>query len=448
MSVDKSGIDQKVIITNNKLQEDFTQDDFETMATIILNPLKSYYTTFSEFTPLDFEHFCVYLLQVLDYQILSYNNSIKADGGIDFVAEKEEMIIIGQCKKTDWIMGEKEDRLKHLNISIKSVKEHFATVILNEPKYPNKNLVGYFITLRKFTAPSRMEFDSQSKIKLIDFFELQKLIKKALRKLDSKNTSLIINQNADINPWYDAGLEKIRAEIKILEKLIADLTIELEIENSRVYQAQKIVMENLTDLYRHIDLLTSRIRYLKYTLTQKEPLPDIEKLYENEQGKINEDYDDLEQEYSTKVKKLPNQEQTDEIKELYRKLSHLYHPDKNIENKDKYNTIFSTINNSKTNLQALKDIEQNPFKYFDGDIPDALQLDKQKLADYLILLQQELVQVQAKYEETKENEYSILFELYHNNKHEFDNVVDKKRINLEEKAAELLQESQKLEENE
>ena len=75
---------------------------FVQIASVIMDPTKSYYSPYPEFSPLEFEQFCVKLLSILDYCILSSNDTIAPDGGVDFVAQKDNWIIIGQCKKSDW----------------------------------------------------------------------------------------------------------------------------------------------------------------------------------------------------------------------------------------------------------------------------------------------------------------------------------------------------------
>jgi Restriction endonuclease len=150
-----------------------SQNKFEQIANVILAPTKSYYSSFPEFTPLEFEHFTIFLLHTLGYVILSSNDNIVADGGVDFVAQKENKIIIGQCKKSDWsskIIGGTQS-----NISEPTIKQHFATVALNKTKYPNNELIGYFVTLQRFSLPCKTTFAKEPSIKLFDCKALKNL---------------------------------------------------------------------------------------------------------------------------------------------------------------------------------------------------------------------------------------------------------------------------------
>jgi F0F1-type ATP synthase membrane subunit b/b' len=415
-----------------------SKDTFLKIANVIIDPKKSYYSSFPEFLPLEFEHFCTYLLEVLDYQILSNNDSIEADGGVDFVAQKNNIVIIGQCKKSDWsskIIGGNGS-----NISEPTVKQHYATTILSKTKYPKQDLIGYFMTLRKFSAPCRNTFAKEPLIKLIDFFELRKLIISALQIVDSDNKQITLVNNGEVNIWYDVEIDGIQQEISLLEKLVSDIELDIEQEQNKSHQAQKWIMEELIDLYREIDLIKAQIKFLLEQQAQKSKDnidEDLTKEFAQEQDKINQEYDELEDEYVALPNKVLDESDLTEAKNLYRELSHLYHPDKHQANQAEFTIIFQAINQSKSNLAALRDIRDNPHKYFGGKIPASIQSNKKQMVEYLTSLQAKLAQIQTKIENIKESENHTLYELYYNDRLEFDAIVTKKKAQLQKELSEL-----------
>ncbi len=99
-----------------------SDQEFLEIAEVINDQNKKYYSSYPEFTPLEFEQFCVKLLNIKGYKITSHNNKIMADGGIDFEAEKDGVLIIGQCKKSDSRSQETT------NIGEPSVMQHYGII--------------------------------------------------------------------------------------------------------------------------------------------------------------------------------------------------------------------------------------------------------------------------------------------------------------------------------
>jgi Restriction endonuclease len=407
--------------------------EFLKIASVITDPKKSYYSSFPEFTPLEFEHFCIKLLNINGYIILSSNSNIASDGGIDFVASKDNRIIIGQCKKSDWsgkIVGGNAS-----NIGEPTVMQHFGLVNIKSTEYPDKEVVGYVITLRKFSLPCKTTFEKNPKIKLIGLSELRLLINIAITTIDTSNKQITLRSDYDANPWYDVQIEGINAEISILENLVANIELELSQASTRSNQVEKIIMNELIDLYREIALIKSEIEFMKAkkaNLTEDKNKQDEEltEEYQNKQQKINEEYDDLEEEYIKPTIEPLSDTDLEEAKILYRELSHKYHPDKHQESKTEFTKIFQAINSSKSSLSSLIDIRDNPHKYFDGKIPESINITKEQLIEYLNKLQEQYAIIQSKLEIILEGTNNQLYETYYTDRNQFDAVVATKKSKL------------------
>ena len=385
----------------------------------------------------------------MGYQITSSNQTIESDGGIDFQAKKDSLVIIGQCKKSNWNSSDS-------NISHPSVMQHYGVVTMKQKLYPDNEVVGYFMTLRKFSAPARTEFANEPKIKLIDFFELQKLTREALEILTQNNSSQKV-EIVDSGPntvavWYDAELDQIHQEIEILENLIASADVELEQEQHKIQQTQKLIMNELIDIYREIDLLQTHIRFLRELRAKrvKEEEAD-EKLTQNfthSQDKINQDYDELEEEFTNLADNVLNEKDLAEVKNIYKELAHLYHPDKHQEHADQYTKIFQAINEAKTKLEILRDIKSNPHRYFGGKIPSAVNITKTQLSDYLVSLQSKLLVIQTQLETIKESENSRLYTMYYADRPTFEAIIESKKTILQAQLKFLQHELVELEDEE
>ena len=419
-----------------------TDRHFGDIANIILSPIKSYYSSYPEFTPLEFEQFCVKLLSILGYEIISSNDTISPDGGVDFIAKRSNTIIVGQCKKSDWsgkIVGGNAS-----NISEPTVMQHFGLVNLKQSTYPDNDIIGYVMTLRKFSLPCRNTFGSNPKIKLIGLSELRPLIIDALARIDASNKQLTVRIGSNTNPWYDLELEKINTEISILEALVAEAELECSQASVKSSQAEKIVMNELIDLYREITLLKSEIEFIRLKNLEKSQKgnqdEEINAEYNDRQSKINAEYDELEEEYVKPIAPPLDEADLDEAKALYRELSHQFHPDKHQESKAQFTKIFQAINNAKTNLTILKDIKLNPHKYFGGDIPKSVDIPKTQLVRYLGELQSHYSELQSRIETILEGDNSKLYAMYYDDRKAFDQMVESKKAQLEQELESLRQE--------
>ena len=92
--------------------------------------------------------------------------------------------------------------------------------------------------------------------------------------------------------------------------------------------------------------------------------------------------------------------------------------------------ICQAINSSKTNLDKLRDIKNNPQKYFDVPIPDSLDITKGQLIKYMDELIDRYESIIAKTEIILEGQNAKLYSLYYNRNH-FDNILNTKRTKLE-----------------
>lgn len=233
--------------------------------------------------------------------------------------------------------------------------------------------------------------------------------------------------------WQDLELAKIKEEINILEKLISEKEVESQSLQNKISSVEKVIMLELLDLYRLLDLLQAELKFIQgKILSQKNEKLDEE--FVQNQEKIEEEYDKLEEEYITKETKVLGEDEEKEFKKIYRGLMHRFHPDKSLKHKENYEKITKIINSAKEkqDLQLLKDIQTFPEKYFGGVLPEQ-QDDKMILANFVGQLQLKLAELEDQIDLLQTQESLKLYQMWENNQTKFTDFLAERKANLEEK---------------
>lgn len=144
---------------------------------VINDPFKFFSSNFP-FTPLEFEHFCAFLLEKTGHEILKINNVIEPDGGIDIISKKNNLIVITQVKKSDW--NPRKNQRDY--ICLETLQRHLGVVALKELEFKLKygrqcEVVGYFMTLKNFSKPAITAFANEPRMKLFNLERIQDMIK-------------------------------------------------------------------------------------------------------------------------------------------------------------------------------------------------------------------------------------------------------------------------------
>ena len=398
------------------------------IAKVIAAPDKFFYSSFPEFSPLEFEHFCAFLLQKSGHSILELNSKQEADGGIDIITQKDEQIWVIQVKKSDWNTGKKSKDY----ISLETVDRHFGVVCRKEAELKEKygqEVLGYFMTLRRFSSHTLAHFASEKRMKFCDLKELKKLI------VDLE----VLNVDLGMVVWQDLELARIKEEISILEKLISEKEVESQSLQNKISSVEKVIMLELLDLYRLLDLLKFELKFIQdKKISQKMQDEKLAEEFAQNQEKIEEEYDKLEEEYIAKETKVLGEDEEKEFKQIYLGLIKRFHPDKNLKHKENYEKIAKIINSAKEkqDLQLLKDIQHFPEKYFGGVLPEQ-QDNKQVLAKFVVQLQMKLAELDDQIDLLQTQESLKLYELWSQNELSFNQFLAKKKAILIEEISQI-----------
>lgn len=395
---------------------------------VIAAPDKFFYSSFPEFSPLEFEHFCAFLLQKDGHSILELNSKQEADGGIDIITQKDEQIWVIQVKKSDWNTGKKSKDY----ISLETVDRHFGVVCRKEVELKEKygqEVLGYFMTLRRFSSHTLAHFASEKRMKFCELKELKKLI------VDLE----VLNVDLGMVVWQDLELARIKEEISILEKLISEKDVEIQTLQNKISSVEKVIMLELLDLYRLLDLLKFELKFIQdKKISQKMQDEKLTAEFVQNQQKIDEEYENLEREYVAKKITVLSELDQKKFKQVYRQLMHRFHPDKNPNNRENYEKITKSITAAKEtqDLTLLEDIANFPEKYFGGILPEE-QDNKQVLAKFVVQLQEKLAQLDDQIDLLQSEESLGLYELWSQNELSFNQFLAKKKAVLTEEISQI-----------
>ena len=191
--------------------------------------------------------------------------------------------------------------------------------------------------------------------------------------LESNDNQMGSSDN-EISIWKDPEVTKLKKLIRHARERFATIEADLQIVKSRVDRVQDQIFKSLKELYEKREILTLRInyrsKYLNFLLSSDEDFDEeaFSQLEEEEQRKskeFNEQADKLSD------KKELTQEEEKRIKDGYRKLAILFHPDKNPDD-PKRARLFEKISQAKenNNLDEIEGILKDPETFALCNEPD------------------------------------------------------------------------------
>jgi len=294
------------------------------------------------------------------------------------------------------------------------------------------------MTLRRFSSHTLAHFANEKSMKFCDLKELKNMI------LDLE----ILKTDLEIIVWQDLELVRIKEEIAILEQLISEKEVETQTLQSKINLVEKIIMLELLDLYRLLDLLSAELIFKNKQIDQKQTDEKLAKEFMENQEKIDEEYENLEQEYIAKKITVLKEPEEKKFKQIYRSLMHRFHPDKNLENKKNYEKITKSITLAKEtqDLALLQDIASFPEKYFGGVLPESAD-NKEILAKFVVQLQQKLAELGDQTDLLQTHESIKLYEFFTRDQIQFKTFLQTKKADLENKIDLIRQQIQALDLN-
>ena len=200
-------------------------------------------------------------------------------------------------------------------------------------------------------------------------------------------------------------VQELKNELLILTEKVEQLKIDLvvvkqeyDIRIGRLYLRMDELDLEILKFKKVEDLLKRNFSLEEAKKIVEETLKAKQKIIDEEYAKLNE-----EEEIIEKRKNIPENEK-EELKKLWRRLAHKYHPDlaRNEEDRKKFEEIMKKINKAYADgdLEALKAIEQEHIE--DSDSISA-ELLKTKLQD----IENAIVRLEKEYSVLKKSEWQV-----------------------------------------
>lgn len=171
--------------------------------------------------------------------------------------------------------------------------------------------------------------------------------------------------------FNDVRINQLKSLVSAARERLADLEMILDRERAGVAKSQAALFSLLKDTYRKRDslrvLVEYRKKFIRSVMSETEQEPDeVRQEYQEQNKKLNDDFDQA-NDLVDKVSTL-DENQQNELKDLYRKLVKLYHPDRVLGDDDKsaaFTRLMAIINHAKANLDidCLREIANDPAAY-------------------------------------------------------------------------------------
>lgn len=170
--------------------------------------------------------------------------------------------------------------------------------------------------------------------------------------------------------FHSIELEEIRFLVTAARERLADLEVIYARECNAVAVTQSRLFSLLKDVYRKRDnlrlLVSYRKKYLEAISSGLDDPDDIKGYYSDERRKSDQEYDDASK--IAESQKVLTEDQQSELKNLFRKLVRLFHPDRHYNNPDAYKnyTILTqeiTAARDAGDIEKLREIANDPQAY-------------------------------------------------------------------------------------
>lgn len=223
--------------------------------------------------------------------------------------------------------------------------------------------------------------------------------------------------------YNDARLNQLKALLSAARERLADLEMALDRDRAGIAKTQSELFQILKDVYRRRDklrlLVKYRQKYLNTILNSSDiDVDDVKSDFEQNQEQLDQEFDDAEK-LSEEAASLSDDQQN-ELKDIYRKLVKLYHPDRvngDDEKSRAYSALMAIINEAKAKMDIglLREISSDPAafmaKYELGDLDQDLEDEINSLNSLYTAIQEKILDTISEIDEMRSGEQYDLFKL-------------------------------------
>ena len=252
--------------------------------------------------------------------------------------------------------------------------------------------------------------------------------------------------------WKDPEVAKLKKLIRHARERLAIIEADLQIAKSRVGRVQDQIFKSLKGLYEKREILTLRInyrsKYLNFLLKKNEDFDEeaFDQLEEEEQKKSEEFQEQAEK---LSDKKDLSLEEEQRIKNGYRKLAIMFHPDKNPDD-PKRARLFEKISRAKENndLETIEQILQDPETFElsnEENLDDGVGSSAVKYANVLDLLNDKILMFIEDLEILKKTPEYEMASMVEKNPEFLDEIIDVQKDELNAKILEMEETARDLE---
>lgn len=198
--------------------------------------------------------------------------------------------------------------------------------------------------------------------------------------------------------FNDAEIRQLKALVSAARERLADLEMVLDRERAGVAKTQADLFNLLKSSYKRRDALKLVIEYrrkfIQSLLAELDLDPaDVRSQFDRDQKKLDEEFETAEK-LTEQVSSLSDDQQN-EIKDLYRKLVKLYHPDRFNSDEEKskaYTLLMSIINQAKArmDISLMREIANDPSAFMRKNNLGELQVFEEDEAENLRRLYESL----------------------------------------------------------
>lgn len=274
--------------------------------------------------------------------------------------------------------------------------------------------------------------------------------------IDSTRPTEYGNARMGIIVYVNAELNQIKALVTAARERLADLEMVLDRERLAVAKVQSELFRLLKADYKQRDLLKLiidfRKRYLNSLLGRLDLTPeDVCESFNQEKEEIDEHFRSAEQ--AAEDITILSDEQSNQLKDLYRKLVKLYHPDLVRTNEAKaraYSSLMAIINDAKArmDIDLLREIAADPSAFMKKHALGELSREDFDEVDSMIdlyqSLQSRILETIAAIDELRESDGFLLYKATSRRPDHIQEVAEKYRKDLEAESVSLEAEANKL----
>ena len=286
---------------------------------------------------------------------------------------------------------------------------------------------------------------------------------------ENKEPSVIVNAIDSVKPANERGsarsgivifndikVKQLKALIGAARERLADLEMMLDRERLAVAKTQAELFSLLKDAYRERDqlilLINFRKKYLNSLMAGSDLEPeDIRIQYKDYKQRQDDEYESAVRR-SEEITSITEAQQN-ELKDLYRKLVKIYHPDRVIGDESKvkaFGALMAIINQAKAKLdiQLMREIANDPAEFMRkhnlGELQQNNESDSDELKRLYDSLQSQILETIAKIDEMRSSPQYDIYKFATRRPDYISEVAEKYRRDLDIECSKLTEEARAL----